>query len=178
VRFSPRLVLDGSFLGGGVCPVEGGSGSLTRLLRWGGGRGEGGSGTQLPVTCLSRGGYRVLPWSDLMIRIGRPWNPLLLFIGPGPSLLLHSTRSNTIVIRMRQTVYRRLLQNLHRLPFLYKLQWYKVNSSNTVFGLCLLFVPKKRTMELWVSIHEKRTRDGSHRHYFGENLKSIDFVSC
>jgi hypothetical protein len=28
VRFSPRLVLDGNFLGGGICPVEGGSGSL------------------------------------------------------------------------------------------------------------------------------------------------------
>jgi hypothetical protein len=31
VRFSPRLVLDGRFPGEGVCPVEGGSGSLTRL---------------------------------------------------------------------------------------------------------------------------------------------------
>jgi hypothetical protein len=31
VRFSPRLVLDGSFPGEGVCPVEGGSGSLPRL---------------------------------------------------------------------------------------------------------------------------------------------------
>ncbi len=40
VRFSPRLVLDGSFLGGGVCPVEGGSGSLPSLPWWGGG-GEG-----------------------------------------------------------------------------------------------------------------------------------------
>jgi hypothetical protein len=66
----------------------------------GGGGGEkGGSGTQFPVTCLSMGGYRVLPWSDLMIRVGRPWNLLLLLMGPGPSSLLHST--NTIVIRRR-----------------------------------------------------------------------------
>jgi len=51
----------------------------------GGGEGEkGGSGPQLPVTCLSRGGYRVLPWSDLMIRVGRPWNLLLMWVGPGP----------------------------------------------------------------------------------------------
>jgi hypothetical protein len=84
VRFSPRLALDGSFLGGGVCPVEGGSGSLPRLPWRGGGRGKGVSGTQLPVTCLSWGGYRVLPWSHLMIRVGRPWNPLLMWVGPGP----------------------------------------------------------------------------------------------
>jgi hypothetical protein len=40
VRFSPRLVLDGSFPGEGVCPVEGGSGSLPRLPRRGGGKGR------------------------------------------------------------------------------------------------------------------------------------------
>jgi hypothetical protein len=61
-----------------------------------GGGGKGVSGTQLPVTCLSWGGYRVPPWSDLMIRVGRPWNPQLLLMGPGPS-----SRSNSIVIRMR-----------------------------------------------------------------------------
>jgi hypothetical protein len=26
----------------------------------------------------------VLPWSDFMIRVGRPWNLLLLWVGPGP----------------------------------------------------------------------------------------------
>ncbi len=31
MRFSPRSILDGSFLGEGVCSVEGGSGSLPRL---------------------------------------------------------------------------------------------------------------------------------------------------
>ncbi len=51
----------------------------------GGGEGRRGvGGTQHPVTCPPWGGYRVLPWSDLMIRVGRPWNLLLLLVGPGP----------------------------------------------------------------------------------------------
>ncbi len=62
--------------------MEGGSGSL----KGGGGKGRWGvGGTQHPVTCPPWGGYRVLPWSDLMIRVGRPWNLLLLLVGPGPS---------------------------------------------------------------------------------------------
>ena len=54
VRFSPRLVLDSSFLGGRVCPVEGVVG-LCPVCPDGGGGEKGGSGTQFPVTCLSRG---------------------------------------------------------------------------------------------------------------------------
>jgi hypothetical protein len=72
------------------CPEGGG----------GGGGGKGVSGTQHPATCFLGRGYKVPPWSDLMIRVARPWNLLLLLLGPGPSSLLHSTRSNTIVIRM------------------------------------------------------------------------------
>ncbi len=83
-RFSPRSIQDGSFLGEGVCSVEGGSGSLPRLP-WRGGRG--GGGLVAPSIChLSPGGagYNVLPWSDLMIRVVGPWNPLLMWAGPGP----------------------------------------------------------------------------------------------
>jgi hypothetical protein len=29
-----------------------------------------------------------------MIRVGRPWNPLLLLMGPGPFSLMHLARSN------------------------------------------------------------------------------------
>jgi hypothetical protein len=29
-----------------------------------------------------------------MIRVGRPWNLLLLLVGPGPISLMHSARSN------------------------------------------------------------------------------------
>ncbi len=32
-------------------------------------------------------GYKVLPWSDLMIRVVEPWNPLLMWAGPGPPSL-------------------------------------------------------------------------------------------
>jgi hypothetical protein len=49
------------------------------------------------------GGYRVLPCSDPMIRMGRPWILLLLLMGPRSSSLLHSTRSNEIVIQRRHT---------------------------------------------------------------------------
>ncbi len=46
-----------SFLGGGVCPVEGVVGLCPACSDGGGGGGEKGEGcTQFPVTCLSRGG--------------------------------------------------------------------------------------------------------------------------
>jgi hypothetical protein len=53
VRFSPRLFLDGSFLGGGVCPVEGGAlwrGVVGLCLACPGDGGEGEGG--LCITCL------------------------------------------------------------------------------------------------------------------------------
>jgi hypothetical protein len=51
------------------------------------GGGEGGRGVVAPSSLTPAspgGGYRVLPWSDLMIRVGRPWNLLLMWVGPGP----------------------------------------------------------------------------------------------
>jgi hypothetical protein len=72
------------FLGEGYALWSGVVGPCPGCPEGGGGRVKGVSGTQLPVTCLSWGGYRVLPWSHLMIRVGRPWNPLLMWVGPGP----------------------------------------------------------------------------------------------
>ncbi len=88
VRYSPRLVLDGSFLGGGGYALWRGVVGPCPACPDGGGGEKGGRCTQFPVTCLSRGGYRVLPWSDLMIRVGRPWNLLLMWVGPGPPGLI------------------------------------------------------------------------------------------
>ncbi len=63
------------------------------------GGGEGGRGLVAPSTLspVSWGGggvgYKVLPWSDLMIRVVRPWNSLLMWVGPGsPSLSYIHTR--------------------------------------------------------------------------------------
>ena len=67
----------------GVCPACPG----------GGGEGEGGYGTSTLVTCLGSQGT-LCPCSSLMIRVGRPWNLLLLLVGPGPISLMHSARSN------------------------------------------------------------------------------------
>ncbi len=78
----------------GLCPgcPEGGEGV------------DGGQWHPASLTCLRGAGYKVLPWSGLMIR-GRWTLDFLLFLlfllGPGPSSLLLSTRSNTIIIRMR-----------------------------------------------------------------------------
>ena len=63
-----------------------------------------------PSIChLSWGGagYRVLPWSDPMIRVVGPWNPLLIWAGPGPPNLSY------IHIRL---IDEALFQSLHR-PF-------------------------------------------------------------
>ncbi len=67
----------------GVCPACPG----------GGGEGEGGYGISTLVTCLGSQGT-LCPCSSLMIRLGRPWNLLLLVVGPGPISLMHSARSN------------------------------------------------------------------------------------
>jgi len=67
----------------GVCPACPGEG----------GRGRGGIGTSTLVTCLGSQGT-LCPCSSLMIRVGRPWNLLLLVVGPGPISLMHSARSN------------------------------------------------------------------------------------
>ncbi len=72
------------------------------------GGGEGRRGASAPSSLSSaspEGGYRVLPWSDLMIKVNRPWNLLLLWVGPGPSSLLHSTRPNKIVIRSDTEIF-------------------------------------------------------------------------
>jgi hypothetical protein len=63
-----------------------------------------------PSIChLSWGGegYRVLPWSDPMIRVVGLWNPLLIWAGPGPPNLSY------IHIRL---IDEALFQSLHR-PF-------------------------------------------------------------
>jgi hypothetical protein len=84
----------GSLPGGGVCPVEGGSGCLPSLPWWGGGRGRGGLvHLKTLVTCLGSQGT-LCPCSLLMIRVGRPWNLLLLLVGPGPFSLMHPASSN------------------------------------------------------------------------------------
>jgi hypothetical protein len=67
----------GSLLGGGGGPVEGGRGSLPSLPCLGGGRGggggEGGACAPSPLSPDSPiRGYRVLPCSVLMIRVGNP----------------------------------------------------------------------------------------------------------
>jgi hypothetical protein len=69
--------------------VEGGSGPCPGCPEGGG---RGGGGLVAPSIChLPRGGpgagYKVLPWSDLMIRVVEPWNPLLMWAGPGPPSL-------------------------------------------------------------------------------------------
>ena len=59
-----------------------------------GGRGRGGLWhLKTLVTCLGSQGS-LCPCSLLMIRVGRPWNLLLLLVGPGPISLMHSARSN------------------------------------------------------------------------------------
>jgi hypothetical protein len=62
----------------GLCPgcPDGGGG---------GGKGVGAPSSLSPAS--PEGDYRVLPWSDLMIRVGRPWNLLLMWVGPGPPRL-------------------------------------------------------------------------------------------
>jgi hypothetical protein len=84
-----------SLPGGGVCPVEGGGGCLySAQLALMGGRGKGGLWhLKTLVTCLGSQGT-LCPCSLLMIRVGRPWNLLLLLVGPGPFSLMHSARSN------------------------------------------------------------------------------------
>jgi hypothetical protein len=68
---------------------------------------EGASGTQHLSPVLGGAGYRVLPWSDPMIRVVGPWNPLLIWAGPGPPNLSY------IHIRL---IDEALFQSLHR-PF-------------------------------------------------------------
>jgi hypothetical protein len=50
---------------------------------------EGASGTQHLSPVLGGAGYRVLPWSDPMIRVVELWNPLLIWAGPGPPNLFY-----------------------------------------------------------------------------------------
>ena len=72
---------------GGWCWV-----SAQRALM--GGRGRGGLWhLKTLVTCLWSQGT-LCPCSFLMIRVGRPWNLLLLLMGPGPYSLMHLARSN------------------------------------------------------------------------------------
>ena len=71
-RFSLRSILDGSFPGEGVSLWRGVVG-LCPGCPEGGEWVEGASGTQHLSPVLGGAGYRVLPWSDLMIRVGRPW---------------------------------------------------------------------------------------------------------
>ena len=58
MRFSPRSILDDSFLGKGVALWRGGSGFLPRLPREGG---ERGLMHPASVTGLGEAGYKVLP---------------------------------------------------------------------------------------------------------------------
>ncbi len=73
--------------------MEGGRGSLPSLPCGGGGERGGLVHPALSPASLERG-HRCTSCSLLMIRVGRPLNLLLLLMGPGPSSLLHSTRSN------------------------------------------------------------------------------------
>ncbi len=65
--------------------MEGGRGSLPSLPCWGGG-GGGGASAPSPLSPASpMRGYRVLSCSVLMIRVGGPWNFLLVVEGPWTS---------------------------------------------------------------------------------------------
>jgi len=69
MRSSLRSILDGSFPGEGVSLWRGVLG-LCPGCPEGGGRVEGASGTQHLSPVLGGGaGYRVLPWSDPMLRV-------------------------------------------------------------------------------------------------------------
>ncbi len=68
---------------------------------------EGAGGTQHLSPPWGETGYKVLPWSDLMIRVAEPWNPLLMWAGPGPPSLSY------IHIRL---IDEALFQSLYR-PF-------------------------------------------------------------
>jgi len=83
-RFSPRSILDDSFLGEGVALWRGVVGPCPGCPE--GGKGwRGASGTHhLSPAWGGEAGHKVLPWSDLMIRVAEPWNPLLMCAGPGP----------------------------------------------------------------------------------------------
>ena len=73
----------GSLPGGGVCPVEGVVGVCPACPGGGGERERGLWHLKTLVTCLGSQGT-LCPCSVLMIRVGRPWNLLLLLVGPGP----------------------------------------------------------------------------------------------
>ncbi len=64
-----------------------------QLVLMGGERERGAVAPQTLVTCLGSQGT-LCPCSPLMIWVGRPWNLLLLLVGPGPISVMHSARSN------------------------------------------------------------------------------------
>jgi hypothetical protein len=72
---------------------EGGCWVSAQLALMGGERERGLWHLKTLVTCLGSQGT-LCPCSLLMIRVGRPWNLLLLLMGPGPFSLMHSARSN------------------------------------------------------------------------------------
>ncbi len=78
----------GSLLGGGVCPVEGVVG-LCPACPGGGERERGVGAPQILITCPGLQGT-LCPCSLFMIRVGRPWNLLLLLMGPRSSSLMTS----------------------------------------------------------------------------------------
>jgi hypothetical protein len=85
MRLSPRSILDDSFLGEGVALWRGVVGFCPGCPEKGGGKGvEGAGGTQHLSPAWGETGHKVLPWSDLMIRVAEPWDPLLMWAGPGP----------------------------------------------------------------------------------------------
>ena len=74
----------GSLLGGGVCLWRGVVGLCPACPGGGGGERERGAGApQILITCPGLQGTPC-PCSLFMIRVGRPWNLLLLLMGPGP----------------------------------------------------------------------------------------------
>ena len=105
-RSSLMSILDGSFPGEGASLWRGVLG-LCPGRPEGGEWVEGASGTQHLSPVLGGAGYRVLPWSDPMIRVVGLWNPLLIWAGPGPPNLSY------IHIRL---IDEALFQSLHR-PF-------------------------------------------------------------
>ncbi len=83
----------GSLLGGRGMPCGGGWWVSGQLALVGGERERGAGAPQILITCPGSQGT-VCPCSLFMIRVGRPWNPLLLLMGPGSFSLMHSARSN------------------------------------------------------------------------------------